>query len=242
MHEKRPDTLPAGLPQHVIDLLARPNLIHLPDNPVGRMTELLMARYPGYRTIDVPEVIDSAAARRLIGADVDYLPDDAVHAVGPGRVLRYDMTVPILTAAAGVGPPAKLAAAGPVYRNGTPGPTRDQAFHQLELLAVDARSAVDPWAVMGHTLHVVDDLLPGRTVTVEPATYPSCERAWEVAVDVDGRPVCVLAWGAYTAHVVRHLGGDPDRHAAVGVGYGLERMAAVHFGYDDIRKLPAARV
>ena len=242
MSERRPETLPADLSQQVVDLLARPNLIDLPDNPVGRMTEMLLARYPGYRLIDVPEVIDSAAALRLIDADADYLPADAIHAVGPGRVLRYDMTLPLLTAAAGIGPATRVASAGPVYRNETPGPTRDQAFHQLELLAVEDRSAVDPWVVMGRTLHVVSDLLPGRTVTIEEVKYPACTRAWEVAVHVDGKPVCVLAWGLYTPHVVRHLGGDPDRHAAVGVGFGLERMAAIHFDYDDIRMLSAGRV
>jgi phenylalanyl-tRNA synthetase alpha subunit len=61
-------------------------------------------------------------------------------------------------------------------------------------------------------------------------------------VQVDGKPLVVLSWGIYTDAIIRHLGGDPAVHTAFGLGFGLERMAALHFGYDDIRKLSAARV
>jgi phenylalanyl-tRNA synthetase alpha subunit len=39
-----------------------------------------------------------------------------------------------------------------------------------------------------------------------------------------------------------HLGGDPTRHTAMGVGYGLERFAMLRYGIDDIRKIDVARV
>lgn len=35
---------------------------------------------------------------------------------------------------------------------------------------------------------------------------------------------------------------DPRRHAAVGVGYGLERLAILRYGIDDIRKVDVASV
>jgi phenylalanyl-tRNA synthetase alpha subunit len=49
-------------------------------------------------------------------------------------------------------------------------------------------------------------------------------------------------WGVYTDRIVRHLGGDPACHLAVGVGYGLERLAMLRFGIDDIRKVDIASV
>jgi phenylalanyl-tRNA synthetase alpha subunit len=41
---------------------------------------------------------------------------------------------------------------------------------------------------------------------------------------------------------VRHLGADPARHTAIGVGYGLERCAMLRYNIDDIRKVERARV
>jgi phenylalanyl-tRNA synthetase alpha subunit len=52
----------------------------------------------------------------------------------------------------------------------------------------------------------------------------------------------VLAWGIFTDRIVSHLGGTPEVHTAVGIGYGLERLAMIRYGIDDIRKVEAARV
>jgi phenylalanyl-tRNA synthetase alpha subunit len=52
----------------------------------------------------------------------------------------------------------------------------------------------------------------------------------------------VLVWGVFTDRIVAHLGGDPKKHTAIGVGVGLERLAMLRYGIDDIRKVEAARV
>jgi phenylalanyl-tRNA synthetase alpha subunit len=52
----------------------------------------------------------------------------------------------------------------------------------------------------------------------------------------------VLAWGVYSDRIVSHLGGDPKRQIAVGVGYGLERIAMLRYGIDDARKIDVASV
>jgi hypothetical protein len=41
----------------------------------------------------------------------------------------------------------------------------------------------------------------------------------------------------------RHaLGGNPDMHTAMGVGYGVERLAMLWYDIDDIRKVDVAHV
>ena len=85
-------------------------------------------------------------------------------------------------------------------------------------------------------------LLPGRTVRIVPTTYAMCSQAWELEVEVDGQLHEVMAWGIFTDRIVRHLGADPARHVAVGAGYGLERLAALRYGIDDIRKVESAIV
>jgi phenylalanyl-tRNA synthetase alpha chain len=69
-----------------------------------------------------------------------------------------------------------------------------------------------------------------------------CSQAWELGVDDDGRWFEVLAWGVFTDKIVKHLGGDPKIHTAIGVGVGLERAAMLRYGIDDIRKIERARV
>jgi phenylalanyl-tRNA synthetase alpha subunit len=42
--------------------------------------------------------------------------------------------------------------------------------------------------------------------------------------------------------VLRLLGNDPAIFSAMGVSFGLERLACMHFGIDDVRKVEAAQV
>jgi phenylalanyl-tRNA synthetase alpha chain len=91
-------------------------------------------------------------------------------------------------------------------------------------------------------LQSVDCVLPGRTVKIVPTSYAMCSQAWELEVDDEGRWSEVLAWGVFTDRIVSHLGGDPSRQTAIGVGYGLERLAMLRFGIDDIRKIDVASV
>ena len=42
--------------------------------------------------------------------------------------------------------------------------------------------------------------------------------------------------------MIRHVGGDPSRHSAIGIGFGLERLAMLRYGIDDARKIDQARV
>ena len=91
-------------------------------------------------------------------------------------------------------------------------------------------------------LQSVDVTLPNRPVKIVPTKYAMCSQSWELEVEDNGRWFEVLAWGVFTDRIVTHLGGDPKRHIAIGVGYGLERLAMLRYGIDDIRKMDVSRV
>jgi hypothetical protein len=50
----RPDEIRADLPAKVVELLARPKLTDLPENPVGKMLDLLRSAYPEFVEQAIP--------------------------------------------------------------------------------------------------------------------------------------------------------------------------------------------
>jgi RNA polymerase sigma factor (sigma-70 family) len=235
--EARPD-----LPGKVVELLARPRLTDLPDNPVGRVLEQLRAVFPEFVEHALPEVIDLERARQTIASDAMYVDPIELHRVDDRQILRYDLTLPILVTLRYEGQPLRVWSHGKCYRAGKVDAMHLEAFHQAEVFWLDDSSRIDPWRFTGRVLQAADAVLPGRTVKIVPTEYAMCRQAWELEADVDGVWHEVLAWGVFTDKVVEHLGGDPSRHAAVGLGLGLERLAMLRYGIDDIRKVDVASV
>jgi phenylalanyl-tRNA synthetase alpha chain len=165
-----------------------------------------------------------------------------LHRVDAKRILRYDLTLPLLMTVRWEGRPMRIWTAGKVYRLGQPGAMHLEAFHQSEVFRMDEKERLNPWTVTVQVLQSVDLFLPGRAMKIVPTQFPMCKQAWELEIEQNGRWVEATAWGVFTDHIVRHAGGDPERHIAVGVGQGLERLAMLRYGIDDIRKVESARV
>src|SRR5579872_1606537 len=229
----------ARLPGKIVDLLASPRLTDIPENPVGRVLRQLCDSYPEFTEVPLPEIVDVAQA---IVKDAMYVKPSELHHVDASRILRYDLTLPLLLTVRYEGQPIRVWSSGKTYRVCEADATHLEAFHQLEALWLDDREKLDPWRLTGRVLESVDRALPGRAVKIVPVQYPMCSRAWELEVEENGDWVEVLAWGVFTDRIIAHLGADPARHVAMGVGYGLERFAMLRYGIDDIRKIDVARV
>jgi RNA polymerase sigma-70 factor (ECF subfamily) len=238
----QPMETPRDLPARILELLARPQLTHLPENPVGRIAETLRRFYSSCTPMELPEVIDLAAARQTTAKDAVYVEDAELHYVDERRILRYDLTLPLLLSAPYRGTPLAIWAEGKAYRCGRFDTTHLEAFHQAEVFCLDERARLDVWQFVGRVLQSLDAVLPNCTVRMLPTRYPMCAQAWDLEVDIDGRPLEVIACGLFTDSIVSHLGADPARHIAVGAGYGLERLATLRYGIDDVRKIENAVV
>lgn len=238
----RPEDINADLPTKVVELLARPQLTDLPENPVGRIVEGLRSVFADCVDQALPEVVDLSDARTSIANDAMYVEPAELHRIDEGRILRYDLTLPILLTVRYTGQPLRIWASGKAYRLCQVDAMHLEAFHQAEVLCLDDHERLNPWQMTARVLQSVDRVLPGRTVKIVPTEYAMCTQAWELEVETDGHWSEVLAWGVFTDRIVSHLGGDPKRHTAIGVGYGLERLAMLRYGIDDIRKLDVASV
>jgi phenylalanyl-tRNA synthetase alpha subunit len=237
-----PDAIPAGLPAAIVELLARPQLTELPEHPVGEVLAAIRTVFAGHTAVDLPEIVDLSAVHDGVASDAMYIEASELHRLDDRRILRYDLTLPLLSTVRYAGVPLRLLASGKAYRRGRVDATHLEAFHQAEILCVDERARLDPWRMTGQVLESIEAVLPGRSVRIMPSRYAMCSRAWELDVDDDGRWFEVMAWGVFTDAMVRHLGADPTEHTAIGVGYGLDRLAMLRYGIDDIRKVESARV
>jgi RNA polymerase sigma-70 factor (ECF subfamily) len=240
--ETRPEVIRPDFPAKVVELLARPQLTDLPENPVGKVLDQLRTVYTDFDEVHLPEIVDLAEARKTIGNDALYLDPLELHRIDEGRILRYDLTLPLLLTIRYEGRPLRIWAAGKAYRVCQLDAKHLDAFHQAEVLWVDRRDRLDAWQMTARVLKSMNLLLPGRAMKIVPTDYPMCQQAWELEVEVDGEWSEVLAWGVFTDRIVNHLGGDPGVDTAVGVGCGLERLAMLRYGIDDIRKIEVASV
>ena len=242
-HGIRPEEIRPDFPAKIVELLARPQLTDLPENPVGQDPRDPSVRLRGLRRAG------SSGDRRLRRSAEDHRrrgpvrgPDRAAsRGQGPHPAVRPHVAV---AAHGSLRRHSRCGSGRPARRTGSCqiDATHLEAFHQAEALCLDERSRLDPWRMTGQVLQSVDLLFPGRAVKIVPTQYTMCSQAWELEVEDEGRWFEVLAWGVFTDKIVKHLGGDPAVHTAVGVGYGLERLAMLRYGIDDIRKIEVASV
>ena len=241
--EIRTGQSPRDLPARIVELLSRPQLTSLPENPVGQVTQILRGVFSSFEQVELPEFVDFAAARESVTSDAIYVEESELHHVDERRILRYDMTLPLLMTRRYRGQPMNLWIEGKVYRRYERlDATHLEAFHQAEVFTLRNREEMDAWRMTTMILQSVDAVLPGKTLRIVPTKYAMCSQSWELEVEVDGQLHEVMAWGVFTDRIVRHLGADPARHIAVGAGYGLDRLAALRYGIDDIRKIDSATV
>ncbi len=236
------DRFPGDMPGKIVELLARPQLTELPENPVARILESVRGVYRGFTEREFPEVVDWEAAQQTIARDAVYVDPRELHRIDDHRILRYDLTLPLLMHVRFDGAPLRIFSSGKTYRACEPDVTHLEAFHQAEVFCLDAREKLDKWQVMTLVLKSVEATMPLLPVRITPTTYGMCSEAWDVEVEQHGRWWEVIAFGVFSDRVVAHLGGDPAKHIAVGAGYGLERLAMLRYGIDDIRKLDVSNV
>ena len=187
------DQGPGGLPEKILELLARPQLTELPENPVGQILETLRGVYEGFAAREFPEVVDWTEAERTIARDAMYVDARELHRIDGDRILRYDLTLPLLMHVRFEGAPLRIFSAGKTYRACEPDATHLEAFHQAEVFCLDERARLDKWQVMTLVLRSVEATLPGLPVRITPTTYGMCSQAWDVDVEQHGRWWEVLA-------------------------------------------------
>lgn len=171
-----------------------------------------------------------------------------------GFALRSQTSTVQIRAMERRGVPIRIIAPGKVYRRDTPDMTHVPMFHQVEGLCVDTN------ITMAHLKGTVTEwlkrLFGAETKTrFRPSYFPFTEPSAEFdfscfvckgsgrAADERCRPCKGSGWielggcGMVHPNVLQAVGVNPKIYSGFAFGFGLERMAAMMFNIDDIRRM-----
>jgi phenylalanyl-tRNA synthetase alpha chain len=147
-------------------------------------------------------------------------------------------------------PPLRIIVPGRVYRNETPDPSHASEFLQMEGLYVDRNVSLAD--LRNDVTHFVRAFFGSDAkVRFRPHFFPFTEPSAEADMTCfvcrgAGCGVCgKTGWieiggaGMVHPHVYRYAGYDPDAYTGFAFGLGLDRLAMIKYGIDDIRRLMA---
>lgn len=144
--------------------------------------------------------------------------------------------------------PLKIICPGVVYRKDDDDQTHSHQFMQIEALVVDEKTTL---ADLKGTLLLVAKKLFGenREIRLRPSYFPFTEPSVEVDVSCFkcngvGCSMCkntgwieILGAGMVNNNVLKAAGYDPQKYQGFALGMGIERIAMLKYGIDDIRLL-----
>jgi phenylalanyl-tRNA synthetase alpha chain len=207
----------------------------------------------GYLVMEGPEVEDDwhnfEALNMVPGHPARSMQDTLYVELGEAeQVLLRTHTSPVqIRTMETMRPPIYVVAPGRVYRNETLDARHSPVFHQIEALAVDRGiTLADLFGTIETFVRVMlhDDRIRTR---FRPDYFPYTEPSAELAVscifcDGAGCRVCSqTGWielggcGMVDPEVLAGVGIDPEEHSGFAFGFGLERIAMIRYGVDEIK-------
>jgi phenylalanyl-tRNA synthetase alpha chain len=136
-------------------------------------------------------------------------------------------------------PPIYSIMPGRVYRQDTADATHMPVFHQIEGLVVDRGIT---FADLAGTLEAFTTAYfgPGFTSRLRPSYFPFTEPSAEFDIRrPDGSWLELGGCGMVHPNVLRAGGIDPEEHSGFAFGFGIDRLALMRHGVDDLREFYA---
>ena len=137
-------------------------------------------------------------------------------------------------------PPVRIIAPGRAFRRDNPDATHSPDFHQIEGLYVDRNVSVADLKGSIETFFL-QLLGPKSRVRFRPHFFPFTEPSFEIDLSSSSfrRPdkewLEIAGAGMVHPNVLRTVGYDPEEFSGWAFGFGIERIAMVLYGINDIR-------
>ena len=210
----------------------------------------------GFRVAEGPEIEDDFHNFEALNIPRDHPArdtHDTLFVAGGKDLLLRTHTSPVqVRVMAATQPPLRVIAPGTVYRRDDLDPTHSPMFQQVEGFMVDERvSFADLKGVLVHFLRRFFGEETG--VRFRPHFFPFTEPSAEVDISCacrvtgEGAPdpacrVCrgrgwleILGAGMIHPNVLRAVGYDPDAVRGFAFGLGIDRIAMLRYGIEDLR-------
>jgi phenylalanyl-tRNA synthetase alpha chain len=246
MQEQMPDTSPAVERGHIhpISSLIR-DAVGIFSSMGFTLAEgpLIEDEWHNFDALNVPK---DHPARDM--QDTFFIKDE------PGMVLRtHTSNVQVRymeeQSKKGVQPPYRVIVPGRVFRNEATDMTHEAEFFQMEGLVVG--QDVTLAHLKGTLQEYFRQMFSGSSVEVRfrPSFFPFVEPGVEVDMMLSGdnvpeklrgRWIEIMGAGMVHPNVLRNAGIDPARYQGFAFGMGLDRLAMLKWGIDDVRLMHSA--
>jgi phenylalanyl-tRNA synthetase alpha chain len=155
----------------------------------------------------------------------------------PGSTLLRTHTSPVqVRAMLASEPPLYTVCPGRVFRQDTPDATHMPVFHQIEGLVVDRNITMGD---LSGTLDTFTKAYFGAdfSARLRPSYFPFTEPSAEFDIlRPDGSWLELGGCGMVHPNVLRSGGVDPEEWSGFAFGFGIDRMALMRHGVDDLRE------
>ncbi|MDH3296172.1 MAG: phenylalanine--tRNA ligase subunit alpha [Acidimicrobiia bacterium] len=156
----------------------------------------------------------------------------------PGTTLLRTHTSPVqIRTMLAEEPPIYIVAPGRVYRRDTADATHMPVFHQIEGLVIDKGISL---ADLAGTIEAFTERYfgPGFSSRLRPNHFPFTEPSAEFDIQrPDGSWLELGGCGMVHPNVLSAGGVDPEEWTGFAFGFGIDRLAQMKFGVDDLREL-----
>ncbi|SKB65356.1 phenylalanine--tRNA ligase subunit alpha [Sphingopyxis flava] len=198
-----------------------------------------------FTALNIPETHPARAMH-----DTFYFPSQMKDAEGRAMLLRTHTSPVQIRTMMEKAPPIRIIAPGRVYRSDSDA-THTPMFHQVEGLVIDRGIH------MGHLKWTLETFLKAYferddiVLRLRPSYFPFTEPSAEVDVGYaveKGRRIVggsgddeghawmeLLGSGMVNRHVIANCGLDPDEWQGFAFGAGIDRLAMLKYGMDDLR-------
>jgi phenylalanyl-tRNA synthetase alpha chain len=145
-------------------------------------------------------------------------------------------------------PPYRVIAPGKVFRNEATDMTHEAEFFQIEGLAVGENVTLAE--LKGTLSRFFEELFKGAVeIRFRPSFFPFTEPSVEVDMrlmgedapeKLKGRWIEMMGAGMIHPNVIKNAGLDPKKYQGFAFGMGLDRLALLRWGIDDVRLMHSA--
>lgn len=219
-----------------------PGTFHAPGSlhPLTQVTLDITAIFErlGFSIVDGPEVETEYYNFEALNIPLEHPARDSFDTfyLENGKLLRSQTSTVQIRIMEKTKPPLKIIAPGKVYRPDATDATHSFMFHQIEGLMVDEGTSFAD--LKGTLLSFAKEFFgPDTRLRFRPHFFPFTEPSAEIDIYSKTRGwLEILGAGMVHPNVLRGVRIDPEKYTGFAFGMGVERIAMLKYGVEDIRQ------